>query len=57
MKIAGFLLLLAGWLLMLSSLALLARAGPRGTFLLAGLAVVILGLVLFTRAHLTAKEP
>jgi hypothetical protein len=56
MKIAGFLLLLAGWLLMLSALALLARGGPRGTFLLAGLAVVVLGLVLFMRAHLTPKE-
>jgi hypothetical protein len=56
MKIAGFLLLLAGWLLMLSALALLARGGPRGTFLFAGLAVVLLGLVLFMRAHLTPKE-
>lgn len=56
MKIAGFLLLLAGWLLMLSALALLARGGPQGTFLFIGLAVVVLGLVLFMRAHLTLKE-
>ena len=56
MKIAGFLLLLAGWLLMLSALALLARGGPRGAFLFAGLAVVVLGLVLFTRSHLTPKD-
>ena len=56
MKIAGFLLLLAGWLLMLSALALLGRAGLQGTFLVAGLAVVVLGLVLFMRAHLTPKE-
>jgi sugar phosphate permease len=56
MKIAGFLLLLTGWLLMLSALVLLARSGPRGAFLFAGLAVVFLGLVLFMRAHLTPKE-
>jgi hypothetical protein len=56
MKIAGFLLLLAGWLLMLSALALLARGGPRANFLFAGLAVVVLGLVLFMRSHLTKKE-
>ena len=56
MKIAGFLLLLAGWLLMLSALALLAAGGPRGTFLFAGLAVVILGLVLFIALSPDAKE-
>ncbi len=41
---------------MLSALALLGRSGPRAAFLFAGLAVVILGLVLFMRAHLTPKE-
>jgi hypothetical protein len=56
MKIAGFLLLLAGWLLMLSALALLARGGPRSAFLLAGLGVELLGLVLFIRSHLRPKE-
>jgi hypothetical protein len=52
MKIAGFLLLLAGWLLVLSALVLLARGGAQGAFLLAGVAVEILGLALFFRAHL-----
>lgn len=56
MKIAGFLLLLAGWLLILSALGLLAQSGPRSAFLLAGLAVEILGLGLFVRSHLTPKE-
>lgn len=56
MKIAGFLLLLAGWLLILSALALLARSGPRGAFLLAGCGVELLGLVLFMRSHLTLKK-
>jgi hypothetical protein len=56
MKIAGFLLLLAGWLLILSALALLARSGPRIAFLFAGSGVELLGLVLFVRSHLTLKE-
>ena len=56
MKIAGFLLLLAGWLLILSALVLLARNGPRSAFLLAGSGVELLGLVLFVRSHLTLKE-
>jgi CHASE2 domain-containing sensor protein len=56
MKIAGFLLLLAGWALILSALALLARSGPRSAFLLAGSGVELLGLVLFARSHLTLKK-
>jgi hypothetical protein len=56
MKVAGFLLLLAGWILVLATIALLSAAGPRGAFLLAGLGVEILGLVLVARAHLTPKE-
>jgi hypothetical protein len=56
MRIAGFLLLLAGWLLILSALALLARSGPRGAFLLAGTGVELLGLALFARSHLAPKE-
>ena len=46
MKVAGFLLLLAGWMLVLSAIALLPAAGSRSAFLLAGLGVEILGLVL-----------
>jgi hypothetical protein len=56
MKIAGFLLLLAGWALVLAAVALLARTGPRGPFLLAGLAVEALGLVLVVRSHMTPKD-
>ncbi len=55
MKIAGFLLLLAGWLLVLSALVLLSRSGPRSAFLVAGLAVEMLGLVLFVQSHLAPK--
>jgi len=56
MKVAGFLLLIAGWILVLAAIALLAAAGPRVAFLLAGLAVEALGLVLASRAHLTPKD-
>jgi hypothetical protein len=55
MKVAGFLLLVAGWILVLAAMALLAAAGPRTAFLLAGVGVEILGLVLFARAHLAPK--
>jgi hypothetical protein len=55
MKVAGFLLLVAGWILVLAALALLKAAGPRTAFLLAGVGVEILGLVLFARAHLVPK--
>jgi hypothetical protein len=56
MKVAGFLLLIAGWILVLAAIALLTAAGPRVAFLLAGLGVEVLGLVLVARAHLTPKE-
>ena len=56
MKVAGFLLLLAGWVLVLAAIAMLATAGLRIAFLLAGLGVEVLGLVLAARSHLTPKE-
>jgi hypothetical protein len=56
MKVAGFLLLVAGWLLVLAALVLLDAAGPRTAFYLAGAGVEILGLVLFARAHLVPKS-
>jgi hypothetical protein len=53
MKVAGFLLLLTGWMLVLAAIALLPAAGPRSAFLVAGLGVELLGLVLAVRSHLT----
>ena len=46
MKLAGMLLLLAGWVIVVSALALFARPGPRDLFVLAGLGVELLGLML-----------
>ena len=56
MKIAGFLLLLAGWFLVLSALVLLGRSGAGSSFVLAGVGVELLGLALVFRSHLMPKE-
>ncbi len=55
MKLLGFLLLLAGWAIVLAAVALLASPALRGAFVLAGLGVEILGLVLVVRSHLHAR--
>lgn len=52
MKLAGFLLLIAGWALVLSALVLLPAGGPRNAFVAAGLGVEAIGMVLAVRAHL-----
>ena len=50
MKLAAMLLLVAGWVIVVAALVLLP-ATSRAVFVLAGLAVEILGLVLAIRAH------
>ena len=55
MKMAGFLLLLSGWLLVLAAVALLRASGPQAVFVVAGIAVEILALVLLFRAHHIAR--
>jgi len=52
MKLAGFLLLLAGWGIVLCAVAWLPSAGERTGFVLAGVGVEALGLVLAVRSHL-----
>jgi hypothetical protein len=51
MKIAGVLLLLAGWLLVLSAVVMLPAGGARAAFVFTGLAVEALALVLVFRSH------
>jgi hypothetical protein len=51
MRFFGFLLLLAGWVIVLTALALMAADAPRIAFVLAGVGVEIVGLVLVIRAH------
>jgi hypothetical protein len=51
MKLLGFLLLSAGWGIVLAAVALLSSALPRAGFVLAGIGVEVLGLVLVIRSH------
>jgi hypothetical protein len=57
MRIAGFLLLAAGWVIVTAALFLLNSPGPRSAFVLAGFVVQTLGLVFAIRSHpLTESE-
>lgn len=56
MKAAGFLLLFAGFAIVLSTFVLLSADAPRGWFVLSGIAVQVLGLVLTFRGHYTLNE-
>ena len=53
MKLAGFLLLPAGWLLVLAAVILLPAGSARPVFVLAGMAIEVLALVLMFRSHRT----
>ena len=50
MKLGGFLFLLSGWAIVIAAVLLLANAA-RAVFVLAGLAVEIVGLALVLRSH------
>jgi hypothetical protein len=56
MKFVGFLLMIAGWFLVLAALEMLAIATPRALFVLVGFAIEVLGLVLVFRANLPQPE-
>jgi len=56
MKVLGFLLLVAGWLLVLAAIVLLASSASRGAFVFAGMAVEGLGLILVFRSHSIPRE-
>jgi hypothetical protein len=51
MKILGFVLLVSGWAIVLTAVALLTEDLPRAAFVLAGIGVEIVGLALVIRAH------
>ena len=51
MRLPGFLLLLAGWVIVLAAVALL-RSTAQGLFAIAGLGVQLLGLTFVVRSHL-----
>jgi len=52
MKLVGFLLLLAGWFLVLAALEMLSASTPRVLFVIAGFAIEVLGLALVFRAYI-----
>ena len=56
MKLAGILLLLAGWGIAISAVALLPSLIGRSVFVLSGIAVELLGLALMTYSHLFLKR-
>jgi hypothetical protein len=56
MRFLGFLLLVAGWFLVLASIVLLGTPGARGAFVVAGIAVEVLGLILVFRSHSIPRE-
>ena len=56
MKLAGFMLLLTGWLLVLAAIVLLASPRSRAVFVLTGAAVEGLGLTFVIRSHLILRE-
>jgi hypothetical protein len=56
MKIVGFLLLLAGWFLVLAAIALLNSPPARIIFVLAGMGVEALALVFVVRSHLIPRD-
>ena len=51
MRLAGFLLLFSGWLVLVTALALFSADAPRAAFVLAGAGVEIVGMVLVIRSH------
>lgn len=52
MKLAGFLLLMAGWCLVVAAVMLLSSMGARAGFVLAGAGVEAIGLTLALRSHM-----
>ena len=56
MKLAGLLLLPAGWIIVLAAVALLPSALTRNAFALAGCAIEILGLALVCGTHAGFKK-
>jgi hypothetical protein len=56
MKLTGFLMLVAGWGIVLAAMSLLVSVKPRTIFVFAGLGVEVVGLVLVVRSHLVLED-
>jgi len=55
MRVAGFLLLPAGWLIGAAAVVLLKSATPQASFIVAGLAVQFLGIVLAAKTYVSHR--
>jgi len=55
MRLAGFLLLLAGWGIVLSAVALLKSPAPRSAFAISGAGVEVMGLAFVIRSHIVPR--
>jgi hypothetical protein len=55
-KIAGFLLMLAGWAIAVTAVLLLRTPAAKTAFVLAGLGIEALGFVLAARAHVPRRR-
>jgi hypothetical protein len=55
MRLGGFLLLLSGWAIVVAALKLL-HGGALSAFIVAGLAVEVLGLALVAKSHILLSE-
>jgi hypothetical protein len=56
LRIAGILLMVAGWILLLAAVIMLNSLPARTSFAMAGLGVEILGLVLLARTHIPRRK-
>jgi uncharacterized membrane protein len=56
MKLAGFLLMPAGWVIVLTALILLTSGPSRGAFVLGGFGIELLGLVVAIRSHAASRS-
>ncbi len=55
LRLAGFLLMPAGWVIVVTALMLLVSLPSRTCFVLAGVAIELLGLFLAARSHLSSR--
>jgi hypothetical protein len=56
MRLAGFLLLLAGWGIVLSAVVLLKSPVARSAFAISGVGVEVMGLALVIRSHMVPRR-
>ncbi|MGO9231285.1 MAG: hypothetical protein ACLQKA_19015 [Bryobacteraceae bacterium] len=56
MRLAGLLLLVAGWAIVLAAFLMLGATAARAVFVAAGVAIEMLGLGLLARSHVSVRE-